>query len=215
MHINKFYNNLNFLFYSTTFLINLLTFHSVAQSTSSYVGQKKKAFFNITEIGYSRGIGNFELTDQITLPNEGYVVRVRTIFGRFLNPHLSIGLGAGLDGIHNPGFNTLPIFIDSRYYFSDAPQTPFLFLDLGYSVKLLDTFEQGVFTNFGIGYKLTALNRLRLLFGLGYNIHQIRQREVTIFAVPGGIQSVKSTFSLQSLSLNLGLLFNLNNSILK
>src|SRR5690554_4151267 len=109
--------------------ILLLTQALYSQEFDSY---KNERFFNITKFsyitvqevvfdGFGTGENNFSSED-----SRAY--SLQTIGGYFLNPNFSVGVGIGLDGYHNPDFNTLPLFIDLRGYFVNNKNSAFAFL---------------------------------------------------------------------------------------
>tara|TARA_R110002095_G_scaffold206391_2_gene190473 strand:+ start:1744 stop:2286 length:543 start_codon:yes stop_codon:yes gene_type:complete len=135
---------------------------------------KNEEFFNITKFTYislnsaeleefREGQGLFR-TDLDT--DNSQVYSLKTIFGYFLSPHWSLGAGIGLDGYHNPNFNTAPLFIDIRGYFVDGKNTSFAFLDLGTLLKLSNEFEKGYMLETGVGYKFFASENIAMVFSI-------------------------------------------------
>jgi hypothetical protein len=152
-----------------------ITFKSNAQSTNS----RHTGIYYITEFGYLSTSNNYV----------NHAFRLRTIFGHFITPKISTGIGLGLDGYHDPSdINTAPLFLDVRGYILDEPKTLFTFLNLGKSVELFDGQEKGFFTNFGIGYQ-----KNKLLVSIGYN------RQI--------IEDINGNITITSTAFNLGLLF--------
>jgi hypothetical protein len=105
---------------------------------------KNVGFFNITKFGY---IGVANLKQERFIGGEGNIFSdldtdkahawsLQTINGYFLSPLFSLGIGVGLDGYHNPNFNTLPIVLDTRFYFSDDTDSFYTFLNIGPSVRI-------------------------------------------------------------------------------
>jgi hypothetical protein len=129
---------------------------------------RNQGYFNITKFGY---IDVTEAKLETYSPTDGVVVTdlpidkaqaysLQTINGYFFSPYFSVGLGIGLDGYHNPNFNTLPIFLDLRVYFNDGISSPYLFTDYGTLAKIENGTNNGTIFNIGIGYKL-PLNKKR------------------------------------------------------
>lgn len=165
---------------------------------------KQEGYFNITEAGFFKNASaNYANERNQNAPNAG---SLRVINGLFLSPQWSVGVGIGLDGYsrqHEAGvfnreyYNTMPAFLDSRYYFMDRRNTPFVFTDVGYSLKLGNNFEKGLIIGIGGGYKFFPGKKTCLIAGLGYNLQQIQD---VPFAQSGKL-------NLHSASLHAGFLF--------
>lgn len=181
-------------------MLSGLSTHAIAQ-----FGKTKK-FYNLTEFGYLTGIGSYKI-DGTKVSNNGHAYRLRTQFGSFITPKLSLGIGIGLDGYHQPSYNTCPTFVDVHYYLNDQKKTMFIFGDFGYAIELGPEFSGGPMMNSGIGYKRT-MNKSSLLFSLGYNIQQIRNVSFTIIDVgTGQFHTTQNHIGLKSISFNFGILF--------
>lgn len=189
------------------FTIILLSFFQIAFAQNDISSENNKGVFNITEIGYNRGIGKINYSDEIKVKNGGYVGRLRTIFGYFINPQLSLGVGAGLDGYHNPTYNTFPVLLDARYYFKSGDLSPFVNVDIGYSLKLGDPFQEGIYSGVGIGYKFLQGKKVNLLINTGIDFHQIKDGRLLVFKNPYQSEAIQSTFTLTSIFLKFGILF--------
>lgn len=135
---------------------------------------KNESFFNVTQFS----IGSLHRADytqsfsgQITQgtslnTDNSRVYSLRTVFGYFLNRKWSVGVGVGLDGYHEPNFNTLPLYGDLRYYFLTGKKSVFSYLNYGAVVKIGESFEKGTLLNFGIGYKFFASEDIALLVSI-------------------------------------------------
>lgn len=140
-------------------------------------------FFNITKISYTRvhfvqqqlfipGEGSFD----IELPNDkAQSFALQTINGYFVSPHLSFGLGVGMEGYTNPTFNTFPVFVDVRTYFEDDFNTTFLYLDLGTLAKISEDFKKGDVFSIGVGYKFFVGKKKKtsLIADIGYSVKSV------------------------------------------
>ena len=117
-------------------ILLLTSFLSFAQTDSDNRDfNKNKGYFNITKIGY---INVTELRQEIFIPGEGnffsepdadnsHVWSLQTINGYFILPYFSLGIAIGLDGYHNPNFNTLPVMLDIRTYMTDEEDSFYAF----------------------------------------------------------------------------------------
>jgi hypothetical protein len=85
-------------------------------------------------------------------------------------------------------YNIAPLFLDVRGYLKDDAKTPFAFINLGKSIALTNLHENGLFINLGFGYQ-----KNKLVGSIGYNLQRVESRNGDI--------------SINSISINLGLLF--------
>lgn len=180
-----------------------------AAAQSAAVGEKKNknsGWFNVTQLGYSRGFGTARFRDDVVVRNGGYVGRLRTTFGYFVTPHTSVGLGFGLDGYHNPGYNTAPLVADARYYWNPTGNSPFVAANAGYSLGLARAFQRGAVGSANAGYRFIWGRRTHLLVSAGVDVHQIKEARILVFT-PSAFERVQNNIWLQSLALNAGFLF--------
>ena len=128
---------------------------------------KNKRFFNITKLSYI-DVKNATLDQKGISPinintNDAICYSLQTISGYFLNPHLSVGIGIGLDGYHKPDFNTMPLFLDIRGYFVDNRNSAFAFLDIGTLLDAGPLYRKGTMAEIGIGYKFFASSNIAMI----------------------------------------------------
>lgn len=100
----------------------------------------------------------------------------------------SFGAGAGIDYYY---FKTVPLFVDVRKDIFSRKTTPFAYFDLGASLPWdrhksesewqQSSYSNGIFYDFGLGYKWTFKGRLALNFSFGYSQKQIKETEETNF----------------------------------
>jgi len=146
-------------------ILLFITFLSFAQNDSDNRDvNKNKGFFNITKIGY---ITNTSVKQELFIEGEGNIFSelennkshawsLQTINGYFISPFFSLGISVGLDGYHNPNFNTLPVLLDIRTYMSDEEDSFYAFLDIGPSLRIggeNSELRKGMVFNIGLGYK--------------------------------------------------------------
>lgn len=155
---------------------------SFGQTESKILKDENKnvGFFNITKFGY---IGVTNLKQERFIEGEGNIFSdletnnahawsLQTINGYFLSPSFSLGIGVGLDGYHHPDFNTLPIVLDTRFYFTDNSDSFYTFLNIGPSVRIggeNSNFRKGMVFNIGVGYKFKVANNLFLVSDINYS----------------------------------------------
>lgn len=162
---------------------------------SQDITKQEKGYFNITELGFFYGNSNIRYRNF----GEGTAVNIsslRTINGLFLTPKISIGIGAGLDGVNvhrYKFFNTFNIFADARYYLNNKKHVFFFYGDLGSAVKIDDNLEKGLMFNFGVGRKITIVRGFVIVPSIGYNQQNFKD---------GG-----TSFRNETLALKMGVLF--------
>lgn len=151
-------------------LLILFTTFSFSQTEKNKDEYRNKGYFNITRLGVI-SVNKAEL--ETFAPTEGVINRdisssnsmaysLQTINGYFFNPYFSAGFGIGLDGYHNPNYNTMPAFLDLRLYLTDGKGSPYAFINYGTLIEIKNGTKNGNMANLGFGYKL-PLNEKRLM----------------------------------------------------
>jgi len=161
---------------------------------------KNKGYFNITKITYYRinnatvDLNNFLGVNVKGSNSFGY--SLQTINGYFLNPKFSIGIGTGLELFNNPNTNTLPVFLDFRYYFDNNYSSLYIFGDAGPVTKLGSKLKKGFLYSGGVGYKFFVNSAKTMVFvvDIGY-FHR-------------GFDVASSNLMLNGPSVSSGMIFN-------
>lgn len=172
-----------------------------AQKSDIY---KNDGFFNITRLSYIDvrnvvfdGFG----TGESNLANESSkAYSLQTINGYFLTPHLSLGAGFGLDGYHDPTYNTMPLFIDIRGYFVNNKNSVFTFLDVGTLLKPGTSFRKGRMMEIGIGYKFFASSNIAMIGSINGSFKGLSLTEEPYI-------SSNRTVALKGIGFSVGLIF--------
>jgi hypothetical protein len=193
-------------------ILLLTTLFSFAQTDSDNRDvNKNKGFFNITKIGY---ITNTSVKQELFIEGEGNIFSeldnskshawsLQTINGYFISPYFSLGIAIGLDGYHNPNFNTLPVMLDIRTYMSDEEDSFYAFLDIGPSLRIggeNSELRKGMAFNIGVGYKFKVAEKLFLISDLSYS-HK------TVSLTDEGIGTSDNIIKVNGVGLNLGIIF--------
>lgn len=171
--------------------------------------KQEKGFFNITnvaELQLQRSIDSTAIDNGKAFMKSGF--EANTITGFFLNSHLSIGLGVGIQLVnyersYNAGYGTgpkvnlggpdiflLPIFADFRFYPTNFQNNAMLILNVGYA-PVLKSAESGNYLNggplvkLGAGYKIHLGYTVSLLPSL--NLRAQRFGENTAVGIGAGI----------------------------
>lgn len=187
-----------------------MTITSYSQNEKKEVDEfRNKGYFNITRFSY---IHVTEAKLETYSPSDGVVVTelpsdkaqgysLQSINGYFFSPYFSAGLGVGLDGYHNPNFNTLPAFLDLRAYLNDGAASPYIYADYGTLIKVEGGKNNGTIFNFGLGYKI-PLNQKRLMVvtDLSYSYKTISNDGLSI-------RKSESWTQVKGIMLSLGIIF--------
>jgi hypothetical protein len=185
--------------------IFFLQLNMAAQSKS------KPKFSGITQAGFLAGGSTNSLQLQ-TINGIGY-------------RGFSLGIGAGIDYYY---LKTIPLFADVRKDIFAKKKTPFVYFDMGTDLPWNKTetedawqksqYKNGLFYDFGIGYKWLLKERLGLNFSLGYSQKKLRETRETIYwmwrdfppygpSTESGKDTTDYKYSLQRISFKIGLSF--------
>jgi hypothetical protein len=108
-----------------------------------------------------------------------YAVSVKVKAGYYVLPQLSLGVGVGLSGYHNPLINTLPVFAEVRYNVKRIPRL-FSCLNAGASFGS-GAFSSGGIVGAGVGYSIKTGRRTALNISVGYDALLYKQIVVYLF----------------------------------
>lgn len=160
------------------FIILFSSVNSFCQDDNKKDLFKNKGYFNITKFTYyTINNANLEFVDvdnSITRndvkgdnPNGN---SIQTINGYFISPKFSLGLGIGLERFNNPNANTLPIFLDARYYLENDYNSLYGYTNVGFLSKFDSSFNKGGMLGAGIGYKffINSSKTIALMSDIGY-----------------------------------------------
>ncbi|MDC9724261.1 MAG: hypothetical protein PSN34_16040 [Urechidicola sp.] len=163
------------------FIINNVFCQNTTTNSTKYRDEyKNKGYFNITKLAY---IKMSSIKQELFIEGEGnifsdlktegaYAWSIQTINGYFISPNFSLGIGLGLDGYHDPNYNTLPVFFDIRVYLSDKEDSFYSYFDIGPTIKLggdNSQFRKGAMFNIGLGYKFNVTNNIFLISDIFYS----------------------------------------------
>ena len=128
---------------------------------------------------------------------------MQTINGYFISPYFSLGIAIGIDGYHNPKFNTLPVMLDIRTYMSDEEDSFYAFLDIGPSIRIggeNSDLKKGMVFNIGAGYKFKIAENLFVISDISYS-HK------TVSLTDEWIGTSDFIIKVNGVGLNLGIIF--------
>lgn len=132
---------------------------------ASYVSKENSGYQfgyrGIVETGFQVGVGDFR-NDR---------VKVNVINGIQINPHLYIGQGLGFRYYIESDVVAVPIFVDIRTHFINKKISPYLSLDIGYTLNASDDFSgMGLIVAPTAGASFKFTKNFGLLVGLGYEM---------------------------------------------
>ncbi len=81
-------------------------------------------------------------------------------------------------------YNTLPLFADVRFYFSQADDTWFLYGNIGSAIAISNNFKKGRYWGTGVGYKVSVGSNKTLNISLGFNEQYIVNSETDKERIP-------------------------------
>ena len=138
---------------------------------------KTHGFTSILEFFYSSGSFAEDITQDE--PNKLTSLGFVTVNGYMFNPHLSTGIGIGIQGYDN--FGIVPVYADVRFNVLKGTITPFVSFDVGYSVSTDEIVSHkepktqgGVYSNLSIGIKFFTREAQALAFSFGYTYQDMK-----------------------------------------
>lgn len=127
----------NLLIYPFLFLFSSICF---GQSDFKDLDNKNAGLVSILQFSLAK---NYEAHQVVNIPNTGsrgtdlsvsksFAKSLNVVLGYFVIPQrLMLGVGFGLDRYENPGFNSVPLYGDVRFYWTDERNVPYLNVSLG------------------------------------------------------------------------------------
>ncbi len=123
--------------------------------------------YKISNEVFTEGVG---IKNHKLKTNNSNAYSLNYILGYFVVPKmLSVGVGFGLDGYHQPNFNTAPLYVDTRLFLMESKNSPYVYLDFGMLVKWSSTFKRGLMAKIGFGYKFFTSDKICLNASLDFN----------------------------------------------
>jgi len=137
-----------------------------------------RGYKGIIDVGYYLGVG----------ANKINRLDFNFINGYQINPYFSLGIGVGFNyyivddysieriNINKENKFLLPLFADFRVNFINGPISPYLSMDIGYSLNASDNFHAfGILVNPTIGVSLKVSERNEIHIGLGYQLQGVNK----------------------------------------
>ncbi len=154
----------------------------------------EKGFIKYAEIGYSLGVGKFDID----------FFKLNAILAYKINPYISLGLGTGLRYALDVSDALIPFFVDFRANLNKKNIPVYLAVDWGYSLDVTSDYKTEGFyllinPSAGINFKLS--DKIRMNVGLGYDFRKFKLN-YSGYNVPHG-----STVNITGISVNTGISF--------
>lgn len=148
------------------------------------------AGFSATSFAQRRPSGPILEAAYLVSTGNGDGTRIRAILSKPLSANFNLGLGFGTEnykltkssGIASR-FSSFPIVADARYFILKSENSPFLFSNAGYSIKLAPNFEKGLMAAGGIGYRV-EIGKSMFMISTGYNYQELSNRNIAVSTIP-------------------------------
>lgn len=189
--------------------MNRFLFFLALISSSLFIQAQEvqKGWFGNVRAGYSTyfSVINSEFTP--TSGNRDFDIDARTrstslnfVSGYRFGSHFSAGIGFGLDGIREPDFNTMPLFVDLKLYSDSGNNSVYLYLNAGKHIDIgieNSRFQTGGLLAIGLGYQFSLFD-LTFQADIGYHLKSL---EINPAFNAGG----SNRFDFQGLNINLAI----------
>ncbi|MEI6884099.1 MAG: hypothetical protein WCO02_06405 [Bacteroidota bacterium] len=163
---------------------------------------KESGYTFMCELNF--GLGLLEGIDRYKDPPQSQYSVMLSVFNGFrFSPIILLGLGTGLEVWNNRIF--LPFYIDFRANFLRTENSPFIYLNTGYSIGWKSGDYGlglgGAMAGLGVGAKFRVSSKNLMTIALGYHFQQTRQHDVN------NSVTTKSTLDAHLMNLKVGLVF--------
>ncbi|MBN4051266.1 hypothetical protein JYU16_00470 [bacterium AH-315-M05] len=164
---------------------------------------KEKGYYNITDIGMLAGRDVYQ---------NKYSFSFLILNGYQFKNRLSLGLGIGLEILDIP---LAPVLLDIRYSFLKGKFTPFLAIKGGYSIPLVNYYDNGNNPKYKGGYLIGSVIGIRnyftdnsaIVFSVGFRHQQLKSTRTTWWWEEGE-QITEVTQYFNRIAVRVGYLFN-------
>ncbi|MFT3994962.1 MAG: hypothetical protein QM660_11670 [Dysgonomonas sp.] len=161
------------------YLLVLLVYPLLVDSQSLHL-QKRGGSFLFSAVGglSSKREGKADLDQMADNMSLSYALRLART--GFVHPHVSLGIGTGIDG--DLGFNqiSVPVFADARFFlkkqynyisFYDSSNSFFIYSNYGKFLKIGNNSYKGDFFEIGVGHSFASI---------GYNYRNMSTGEQSV-----------------------------------
>lgn len=163
----------------TIVVLSILFMAAVSQAqelNNMITNNKNTGLFGILQASYIKNYNAYRVisgpdgVQKIDLETTGSnTYSLNVIFGYYvISRRLSVGVGFGLDGYHNPDINTAPLYGDIRFYFTSERNIPYIYIDYGGLVQLGQEFHKGQVARIGLGYKFFVSKKLCMVADVSF-----------------------------------------------
>ena len=174
---------------------------SVKSSKASDISSSfyDKGYQGVIDAGYALGVGDFGLD----------FIKLNIINGYRANNNFALGIGTGIRYYSDLESVFVPIFADFRANFNASNVSPYLAINLGYSLNASNDFEGiGLLFSPSIGTMFNTSEKTAVNFSVGYEMQKMKVQYFLFNPYGFGFSSVYETNqTIGSISLNLGITF--------
>jgi hypothetical protein len=142
----------------------LVPIHLWAQSDSQTLRSPAASLVGVAEFDFGIPTGGGR--------NYPFSLGGNLIGGYQFNRLFTLGIGVGIQGYGPSEMTLLPMFVDARLHFPQKKWTPYLAIDLGYSLSLDPGERGGILINPMVGGRIPLTETFAFGFGLGMRIQQ-------------------------------------------
>ncbi|WP_268123352.1 hypothetical protein [Roseivirga pacifica] len=133
------------------------------------------------EFSYLLGVGSLDY-EGFAVNNSTNVYSLRTsVSKRIRDSSTYLGMGIGLDGYHNPTYNTMPLFIEAVSLHKFRQINFEINLKGGYSIGAIRDVKPGWFSEIALGFILLNKKKRKLVLSPTYKVQQIKNANILIF----------------------------------
>lgn len=195
-------------FYIKTNMSRFLFFLVLISASLLQAQEVEKGWFGNVRAGYTTYVSviNSEFTPtsgnrDIDIDANTRSISLNLVSGYRFSPHFSAGIGIGLDGIREPDFNTMPLFVDLKLYSDSGSNSIYMYLNAGKHVDLgieNSSFRTGGLLAVGLGYQFNLFD-MAFQADIGYHLKNL---EINPPFNAGG----SNRFDFKGININLAIL---------
>jgi len=109
-------------------------------------------------------------------PNSNNSMGIHLIGGYYVSSSFSIGAGAGLDQLSNPGFSFMPVFLDLRFHPFSGNENVVINGQVGTSLINGDNYKATFLLDGSIGYSF-KFTKVELIPAVGFNYTKFKEKK--------------------------------------
>lgn len=180
-------------------LLTVMQLQAQDSDNKGWFGNVRAGYTTYTRVTNSQFIpivGGEDITIDDNTSSNGF----NLISGYRFNDYISAGIGIGLDGIKNPDFNTVPLFLDLKFYTSGGDNPLYLYVNAGrhFDPGIRNaSFQTGGLVGLGLGYQF-FIEKLKFQADLGFHSKNLNIE-------PAAFEGGSNVISFNGIQLNLAI----------